>query len=62
MEMSELCVSPGMMCASRAASGSCGRARVQLLLEDLNEAPLGSPTVMIGRWLPFVSCGSWGRM
>ena len=62
MDMSELCVRPGKMCASNAALGNCGRASVHLVLVDCRQVPFGSPTMMGILVDPSVSCGSLRQM
>jgi hypothetical protein len=59
IDMSELCVRSGKMCASLAALGNCGRSRVQAVLLDRRNAPFGNPTVMVVLVVLSVLCGSF---
>jgi hypothetical protein len=62
IDMSELCVRSGKMCASLAALGNCGRSRVQAVLLDRRNAPFGNPTVMVVLVVLSVLCGSFVLM
>lgn len=62
MDMRELWVNPGKIWASRAALGSCGRAKQQILLFDRRLAPLGRPTMTGDLVVPSVLYGLVVRM
>ena len=47
MDISELCVSPDMICPSLDVSGSCGNANVHYLV-DINFPPFWSPNMIGG--------------